>query len=162
MKKAAHTRSWETAETIFGAALILSLLLGYLFPLPLTILVNRAVSVAAGLLLLAVGTWLIGLARRQFRQAGQPTDPGQPTTQIITGGIFSWSRNPLYLAGMIMLIGLASLINSLWLLILWVPTLAAIHFILIVPEEQYLEALFGEVYRQYTRSVRRWFGRKKI
>jgi protein-S-isoprenylcysteine O-methyltransferase Ste14 len=103
---------------------------------------------------------IITITRSQFHQAGQPTDPGNPTTQLITTGIFSWSRNPLYLAGVVFFIGLAALLNSIWLLILLVPTVAAVHFILIAPEERYLAAKFGEPYRQYGMSVRRWVGRK--
>jgi protein-S-isoprenylcysteine O-methyltransferase Ste14 len=34
------------------------------------------------------------------------------------------------------------------------------HYVLILPEEQYLAAKFGEDYKKYTASVHRWFGRK--
>jgi protein-S-isoprenylcysteine O-methyltransferase Ste14 len=161
IKHAAHTRSWQTAETILVIPLLLSLILGYLFPLPLSELVPRAASISAGVILLLIGFTIISITRREFRQAGQPTDPGHPTTQLIQTGIFAWSRNPLYLAGVVIFMGLAALFNSLWLLILFVPTVAAIHFVLIVPEERYLEAKFGEQYRQYAMSVRRWVGRRK-
>lgn len=161
MKRSAHTRAWEIAETILGIPLLLSLALGYLFPLPLTLLLPRAALISAGIILILISFVLIGSTRRQFREAGQPTDPGDPTTQLITSGIFSWSRNPLYLAGMIFYLGLAALLNSLWMLILLLPTLAAFHFVLIVPEERYLEEIFGASYRQYVQSVRRWVGRRR-
>lgn len=160
-KTAAHTRSWETAETILLPVLLLSLLLGYLFPLPLSALLPRAASISLGILLLLLGLQMIMITRRQFRQAGQPTDPGDPTTWLITTGIFAWSRNPLYLAGMVVFLGLAALLNSLWLLLLLVPTTAAIQIILILPEERYLEEKFGEPYRQYRMTVRRWLGRSR-
>jgi protein-S-isoprenylcysteine O-methyltransferase Ste14 len=160
-KHAAHTRAWETSETVFGIPLLLGLILGYLFPLPLSALMPRAASVSAGILLLLAGLAIIVITRRQFNQAGQPTDPGNPTTQLITTGIFSWSRNPLYLGVVITFIGLGTLLNSLWLLILLVPAMIAAHYILIVPEEQYLEAKFSESYHQYARFVRRWVGRRK-
>lgn len=159
--KAAHTSSWETAEPIFGITLLLSLLLGYLIPLPLSALLPRAVSISIGVIFLSIGFWIIGITRRQFHQAGQPTDPGNPTTRLITTGIFSWSRNPLYLGGMVSFIGLAALLNSLWLLILLVFTTIAVHFVLIAPEERYLENQFGDLYRQYAMSVHRWIGRHR-
>jgi protein-S-isoprenylcysteine O-methyltransferase Ste14 len=159
-QEAAHTRAWETAETVFGIPLLLSLILGYRFPLPLSALIPRIASISAGMLLLAAGFAIVAIARRQFYLAGQPTDPGNPTTQLVTTGIFSWSRNPLYLGGVVAYLGLGALLNSLWSLILLVPAVIAAHFILIVPEERYLEAKFGERYRHYARSVRRWAGRR--
>ncbi len=161
MKQSAHTRSWQIAETILGAALLLGLILGFILPLPLSRWLPRPLSVAAGVILLVIGFAIIGRARRQFRVAGQPTDPGQPTTQLITTGIFYWSRNPLYLAGLIAFLGLGALLNSLWLILLLIPVMIAFHIILIAPEEQYLEAKFGEPYRDYMRTVGRWIGRNR-
>lgn len=160
MKQAAHTRSWETAETILFTALFLGLLLGFLLPLPLSRWVPRAATVVLGIALLALSVSLIGRTRGQFRETSQPTDPGQPTTQLMTTGTFSWSRNPLYLAGVILYLGLGLLFNSLWLVLFTIPAVIAFHIILIAPEERYLEAKFGEAYRQYMRSVHRWVGRR--
>lgn len=160
-KSAAHTHNWETAEVLFGIMLLLSLVLNFLFPLSISLWLPRAAAIAAGIILILIGLTIIGMTRGQFRQAGQPTDPGLPTTQLITTGIFSWSRNPLYLAGGIIFLGLAALLNSLWMLILLFPFLTAIHYILIIPEEKYLQANFGEIYCQYAKSVRRWVGRFK-
>ncbi len=158
---AAHTRSWETFEAVYGSALILSLLLNYLIPLQLSLVMPRTASLSSGAILAGAGVAIVMAVRRQFNQAGQPTDPGRPTTQIITTGVFSWSRNPLYLGGLIFMLGIAALLNSIWLLILLLPATTAAHFILILPEEKYLLARFGGSYRQYTRSVRRWFGRRR-
>ncbi len=157
---AAHTHPWEIAEMVFGVAFLLGLILGYLIPLPLSQLVPRIVSAGAGITLVLVGLTIIVITRRQFHQAGQPTDPGNPTTLLITTGLFSWSRNPLYLGGVVFFIGLGALLNSLWLLILVIPTMIAVYLILIAPEERYLEAKFDEPYRRYTMSVRRWIGRR--
>jgi protein-S-isoprenylcysteine O-methyltransferase Ste14 len=159
-KNAAHTHAWEIAETVFGIPLLLSLILGYLFPLPLSALLPRAVSLSAGIIFLLSGLLIIMITRQQFHQANQPTDPGNPTSQLITTKLFSWSRNPLYFGAVLFFIGLAALLNSFWLLILLLPTILAVHYILIVPEEKYLAAKFGEPYRQYGISVHRWFGRR--
>lgn len=157
---AAHTSNWETAEAVLGMGLVLSLILGYIYPLSLSVWLPRAVSISAGIVLLLVGFWVIAITRRQFHLANQPTDPGHPTTQLITTGIFAWSRNPLYLAGGVIFLGLGAVLNSLWMVIALVPTMIALHLILITPEERYLEAKFGDAYRQYTHSVHRWFGRR--
>jgi protein-S-isoprenylcysteine O-methyltransferase Ste14 len=160
-KNAAHTNPWEIGETVFGAALLLGLALGYFFPLRLSTWVPRPALLVIGAALLLCGLALITITRGAFRQAGQPTDPGNPTTRLITSGVFALSRNPLYLGAVACFTGLALLLNSPWLLALLIPTVIAVQTMLILPEEQYLEAKFGDPYRQYARSVRRWLGRRR-
>lgn len=160
-KKAAHTQSWQTFEAVFGTALGLSLILGFLIPLPLSLILPRAASISIGIIFFIAGLYVVVITRRLFIQASQPTDPGRPTTRLITTGIFSWSRNPLYLGGVVTYISLGMLLNSLWSLILLIPAVIAAHFILIFPEERYLEIQFGEEYQHYARAVRRWFGRRR-
>jgi protein-S-isoprenylcysteine O-methyltransferase Ste14 len=109
--------------------------------------------------LTVVGAALVVLARRELRRRGQPTDPGIPTSQVVTTGVFSMSRNPLYLGGVCVLAGIALAFNLPWTLILLLPALVASHYVLIVPEERYLSAKFGAAYRAYTASVCRWLGR---
>jgi protein-S-isoprenylcysteine O-methyltransferase Ste14 len=113
-----------------------------------------------GALFIIMGIVLVVLARREFAKYGQPTDPGSPTSEIITTGIFSISRNPLYLGGGIILAGISLAFNLPWVLVLLLPSIIACHYILIAPEESYLAAKFGEKYHLYTATVRRWFGRK--
>lgn len=73
---------------------------------------------------------------------------------------FSVSRNPLYLGGIIALLGLALALNVLWVLVALLVSIVLCHYILIVPEEQYLAAKFGQEYEDYLSAVHRWFGRK--
>jgi protein-S-isoprenylcysteine O-methyltransferase Ste14 len=54
------------------------------------------------------------------------------------------------------LIGLAAVINSLWLLMTVVPLALVIRYGVITREEAYLERKFGDVYRRYRARVRRW------
>ncbi len=107
-----------------------------------------------------VGVILIILARREFAQHGQYTDPGHPTTIIVTTGVFSFSRNPLYLGVVCILIGIALAFNLAWVLVFLIPSLIACHYVLIAPEERYLTTKFGEEYRAYAASVLRWLGRR--
>jgi protein-S-isoprenylcysteine O-methyltransferase Ste14 len=53
-----------------------------------------------------------------------------------------------------------SLMNMLWALAALLASLIACHYILIVPEERYLAAKFGEEYTAYATTVRRWLGRR--
>ncbi len=159
-RDAAHTSQWEIAEIVFGIPILLCLILGYLFPLPLSPWLPRIVTTGIGILLILTGIVIIVKTRQQFHRASQPTNPGRPTTLLITSGLFSWSRNPLYLGAVAAFLGLGALLDSLWFFIFLIPTMAATYFILIAPEERYLEEKFGEPYRAYTKSVRRWIGRR--
>ena len=84
--------------------------------------------------------------------------PGYPTSRIITTGVFSISRNPLYLGGVCFLLGIALVANLPWALVLLMPALVACHYVLIAPEERYLAAKFGEDYQRYAATVHRWIG----
>jgi protein-S-isoprenylcysteine O-methyltransferase Ste14 len=79
---------------------------------------------------------------------------------VITTGVFGISRNPLYLASVLLFGGLALALNSLWSLIALLVSIALCQRVLILPEEKYLTAKFGAEYQAYTATVRRWLGRK--
>lgn len=86
---------------------------------------------------------------------------GRATTRLVTTGVFSISRNPLYLGGVCVLIGIALALHLPWALLLLLPSLVAAHYILMVPEERYLARKFGAEYSRYADSVHRWFGRAR-
>jgi protein-S-isoprenylcysteine O-methyltransferase Ste14 len=74
--------------------------------------------------------------------------------------VFSISRNPLYLGGVLVLLGIALALNLLWAIVMLLLSIIICHYILIIPEEQYLAAKFGGEYKEYIASVHRWLGRK--
>lgn len=155
---AAHTRWWQIFEVIFGIPFLAAIALQQVLPLafpPGLLMPAMIIDIA----LIVLGVALVVLTRRQFAQYHQPTDPGQPTQQIMTTGVFWISRNPLYLGGMCVLLGVALAVKLPWALILLLPSLIACHFVLIEPEERYLAARFGEEYRSYAATVHRWIGR---
>ena len=85
-----------------------------------------------------------------------PFDPSKPTVKIVRQGPFRLSRNPMYLALVLLLAGVAVFTGSLWMC-LAVPTLLIILDIGAVrPEEAYLERKFGSRYLEYKAKVRRW------
>jgi len=155
----AHKSGWQIFEVVFGVPFLAAIALQLVVPFSLPRGALTPAVILAGAVLISVGTTLVVLARRQFAQQGQPTDPGQPTSQIVTTGVFSVSRNPLYLGGVCVLAGIALAVNLPWVLVLLLPAFVACHYILIVPEERYLAAKFGEKYRVYAATVHRWIGR---
>lgn len=158
--EAAHKQWWQISEVVFGIPLLVSIALQLSFPLPFP---NqfRIPTIIIGVLFILVGLVVIVLARREMANYGQRTDPGHPTTQVVTSGVFSISRNPLYLGVTGLLIGIAFAFRLTWLFTLIPLALIACHYILIAPEEKYLTAKFGDQYRSYTARVHRWLGRTK-
>jgi len=156
----AHKSWWQIFEVVFGLPFILAIALQWFVPISLSRGFIALARIPAGAILIVVGISLVVLARREFARYGQPTDPGHPTSKIVSTGVFSFSRNPLYLGGVFFLAGVSFLFDLPWVLILLIPSLIACQSILIAPEEAYLAAKFGEHYRAYTATVQRWIGRK--
>ncbi len=77
-------------------------------------------------------------------------------TTVVSDGPFRYSRNPMYVALMLIQIGVMLTSGMGWALILPVPTFLVLHYLIIVPEEHYLQATFGETYTDYQHRVRRW------
>src|SRR5207237_4036980 len=91
-----------------------------------------------------------------MRAAGTHANPAKPALLIVRGGPYRLTRNPMYLALCLVQAGIGFLLNA-WITPLCVVPLALIlHFGVILPEERYLEAKFGEQYLALKREVRRW------
>ncbi|MGQ0571473.1 MAG: methyltransferase family protein [Armatimonadota bacterium] len=110
-----------------------------------------------GILLGALGLGFMAAALRAFRHAGTNVETDRPATALVTAGPYRSSRNPIYLSLTFIYAAIGIAANSLWTLVLLVPLLAIMHYGVILREERYLERKFGEAYRRYTSSVRRWF-----
>lgn len=158
---AAHNKHWQIFEVVFGVPILLALLLQWAVPLSLPRGRWVPAFILSGAVFMILGAGLAAAARRELHKYNQPTDPGQATRKIVTTGVYSFSRNPIYLGGAGMLAGLALAVNFPWGLIMLLPALAACQTILILPEERYLTQKFGGEYQQYRASVRRWVGRTR-
>jgi protein-S-isoprenylcysteine O-methyltransferase Ste14 len=92
-----------------------------------------------------------------FRIAKTTVDPTKPrASSLVTWGVYAISRNPMYLGGLIMLLGWAVFwSNALAFLFLPVYVLYIDRF-QIAPEERVLTSLFGEAYVAYQARARRW------
>ena len=155
----AHKRRWQIFEVVVGVPFLAGIGLQLAVPASRPHGFYAAVMVLGGVVLIVTGLAFVVLARRELAQHGQPTDPGLATSKLVTTGVFSVSRNPLYLGGICLLAGIALVLNLPWSLVLLLPATVGCHYLLIAPEERYLEAKFGIEYVQYAASVRRWLGR---
>lgn len=73
-----------------------------------------------------------------------------------TIGLYSFSRNPMYLAYMFTLFGLGLGTGVLWFIFIALATWPVLSDFVIPPEEAHLEALFGKAWHNYSKKVRRW------
>ena len=95
-------------------------------------------------------------ALRTMKAAGTNVHPSKPTLTIVRSGPFRFTRNPMYLALCLVQIALGFFLND-WITLLFVVPLALIfHYGVVLREERYLTAKFGEPYLQHKRGVRRW------
>lgn len=136
-------------------ALGVGMLLGaFLWPLslPLAGLVRWGLA----LLLLAAGLGLMAGAFRHFRRTGQDPKPWLSTPEIIAGGVYRFTRNPMYVSMALLQAGLGVALANAWVVLLVPVTCAVIQRTAIRHEEAYLERKFGATYADYRRSVRRW------
>jgi protein-S-isoprenylcysteine O-methyltransferase Ste14 len=138
---------------VYLAAIALGLLPHGAWPVRL---VPSALSEPLGAATVGLAAVLFVLAVRAVRAAGTPVPGDRPTTAIVRAGPYRYSRNPIYLAFSLLHLGVASWLNSLWLLVSLLPALALMSFVVIPREERYLEMRFASEYLPYKAAVRRW------
>lgn len=109
-----------------------------------------------GLLPIAAGVGLNVAAVGVFRRRATTTDPDVEPTSLVTEGPYRFTRNPMYLGGVLILFGLALLLGAAAPFV--VPPIyaliAATRFV--PPEERTLARTFGDDYARYRDRVRRW------
>src|SRR5262245_39002067 len=138
---------------VYGTAIVTGLLLEFGWPLPF---LPRLLAALLGSVLVVVAVVVFSYSIRTFQTAGTPVPGNKPTTVIVRTGPYRFSRNPIYLAFSIFQLGIASWVNSVWLIVTLIAAVALMASVVIPREERYLERKFGADYLDYKRSVRRW------
>jgi protein-S-isoprenylcysteine O-methyltransferase Ste14 len=92
-----------------------------------------------------------------FRRLGTNPRPGTKATVLVTKGGYRYTRNPMYLGLVVMLIGIAILLGSLSPVIVVPIFIWIIQTKFVLREEVWMENWFGESYLEYKKKVRRWF-----
>jgi protein-S-isoprenylcysteine O-methyltransferase Ste14 len=114
--------------------------------------------VLAGALLIVLAVVLNIWADRVFKAAHTPVRPDEIPIRLVTRGPFAWSRNPMYVGLVLLLLGAALVVGTVpfWFLpgILWL----VLATVFVRHEELVLREQFGAEFDTYCRTVNRWFG----
>ena len=105
--------------------------------------------ITAGVAILVAG-WV------QFFQAKTNILHDKPSSHVIQSGLYRVSRNPIYVSGLVLQLGIGLAMNNLWIVLLVPVSKMVFDRYVIAREEAYLERAFGEIYLDYRREVRRW------
>jgi protein-S-isoprenylcysteine O-methyltransferase Ste14 len=117
---------------------------------------NLRFAIAGAFFLLGVIVTALGFMA--FRRAKTTINPLEPeaATSLVTGGIYRYTRNPMYVGFAALLLGWAVYLAVPWLLLGPVAFILFITRFQIVPEERALSSKFGREYGEYQERVRRW------
>ena len=113
-------------------------------------------SMSIGVLFWLAAFLLGALAFREMRRHHTPIEPGQQPRHLVTSGPFRFTRNPLYLSLLLMLLGFAAALNSYWLVFGALFLFALLSTLVVRREEEMIARLYGQAYEEYRRRVRRW------
>ncbi len=139
---------------IFLGALVIGVVLNIVKPLQ--IFTDGRIGDVLGLLATLGSAAIAFWAFRTMLRAGEQPDPGVPTRTIVREGPFARTRNPIYLSFALFAIGVALLMNNLWIILVLAPLMIYVDAGIVRREERSLEQQFGDEYLEYKRSVRRW------
>ena len=112
----------------------------------------RTLGVLLIVLALGIDLW----AMRTLHDSKTTILPNRGSTHLVAHGPFGYSRNPIYLANMMLLVGMGFLSLNSWFLLLAPVDGILTHFLAIKREENHLLAKFGYQFEDYCRKVRRW------
>ena len=154
-KKSKAAKVWFFPPYLVFLGLIISFLLEFLV-YGNQIFDNSIIFRFLGIILTIAAIFLFVKSVRIFNLRKEKIHPRSISTQIFKDGSFQFSRNPIYLAMFVLLIGVGLTLNSFWFLYSGLVVAIMIHYGVIIPEENYLEKEFGKDYLEYKKTVRRW------
>jgi len=124
------------------------------FLLPIARILSAA-YLSGGVLIL-IGMSLILWAARLFVKAGTAIKPFEASTKMIVSGPYRWSRNPIYLGMVFILLGIGLALGTLTPFAIVPIFFWLIQKNFIAREEAMLDKSFGAAYAEYKKRIRRW------
>ena len=119
-------------------------------------IMSYSACLVCGIALVILAPTLALSALVTMKKAGTNVNPSEPALTIVRGGPFRFTRNPMYLALCLLQVALGFFLNDWITLVFVVPLVLIMHYGVVLREERYLTAKFGEPYLELKRAVRRW------
>ncbi|HET6233332.1 MAG TPA: isoprenylcysteine carboxylmethyltransferase family protein [Longimicrobiaceae bacterium] len=148
-----HAGVFVPPPLFYAVPLVAGLLLQLRWPLA-DLPVAAARTLAVVFLIVAVAVFAPALG--SFRRAHTSMIPVRPSTALVIAGPYRFTRNPMYVGLGALYLAVACWFGVTWALVLFPVGVLLVQRFAILPEERYLEAKFGDEYRSYKASVRRW------
>lgn len=123
---------------------------------PSTEMFARVYLHALGGSLLALGIALFAWGLATFARARTGIMLQDPATEVVASGPYGWSRNPQYVAFVLLYVGVSLIAGLAWALLLLPLIVVAVARLVIRREERYMRRTFGEAYSRYCERVPRW------
>ena len=114
------------------------------------------VAQLGGSAIIVVGLLLLISANGLFTRAGTEVIPFREVKTLVTSGVYRYSRNPMYLGMVLVLLGCATTVGATTALLVPPVFMVIIEWRFIRPEEAMLRERFPEAYPAYCARVRRW------
>jgi protein-S-isoprenylcysteine O-methyltransferase Ste14 len=129
--------------------------LGHVMPLawPGT---DDAAAHAVGIGIGITGLLLFAWAAMTLRHHHTTILPDRGADHLVTDGPFRFRRNPIYISHVMILFSIAELTKNIWFVLLAFLYVVLVTWLAVIPEERHLEAKFGDAYRAYKATTRRW------
>lgn len=134
---------------LFGCGLALDRVVALAFSPSVGARIVALIGLAASLCLLVWSNIL-------FQRAHTSRVTIRPARALVLDGPYRFTRNPMYVGLLGVYLAVALWFGSTWALLLAPLLVLAVHMLVIVREERYLERAFGQTYQQYRARVRPW------
>ena len=138
---------------IYLAVFLIGLAMHIAWPLPF---LPRPTALSLGIALLAAGALFVVTSIPAMLRGHGTLSTNAPSAALVVSGPYRISRNPMYVALTLLYLGFACVFAIGWAIPLLAVPLLYTHYRVILPEERYLDAAFGDTYRAYRGHVRRW------
>ena len=122
----------------------------------LTFSLNGSTALAVGLGVMGLSLGIMGVT--QFRIAQTTPNPQalEQVSSLVTSGVYQYSRNPMYVGLVLILLGWAFYLSHFLAFVLLPIFILYMTRFQIQPEEQMMARKFGKTYQAYLNKVRRW------
>lgn len=140
---------------LYLAIFLLAILIQKLLPLN-NVFFYTATSKIIGTVFIIIGLFFNFPALLQFFKTRNTVITIKPANSLQTKGIYSVSRNPMYISLLLVYTGLSFIIGNWWNLMLLPFLFLLVQEYVIKREEKYLDRRFEQEYTDYRSKVRRW------